>query len=407
MKKWLSVALGIVTATGGFLDAGTIATAGEAGARFGLGLVWVILLATVAIVLLTEMAGRFAAIAKKPYAAAIREHFGFKFFLFPLAGEMIAEALLLAAELGGIAVALSLLTGISWRLLFFVAALLVWALAWRAPFDLIENGPAILGLMALTFVAGVVVLRGPLPALLPTLWHPQVQQQQLSTYLYLAAAIMGSTISPYILYFYSSGAREEGWSRDSLLVNKVTAIIGMTFGSISMLSLVALSAIYLAPRGITGNTLGTIGLPMAGTFGSVGATLFALALFGTCLGASLEVLLGVSYMISQGFGWEWGENKKPVQTARFKLTILAFLVVAILIGSISSDPLQLALFASSTIALVLPFSLLPVLVVMNDRRYLKDAVNGRWSNIAVLVILVVAFIVALVSIPLEILSGGG
>jgi Mn2+/Fe2+ NRAMP family transporter len=296
MKKWLALTLGIVTATGGFLDAGTIATAGEAGARFGLGLVWVIVLATLAIVLLTERAGRFTAVSKKTYASAIREHLGFKFFLLPLVTEVVAESLLLAAELGGISVALSLLTGISWRILFFAAALLVWVLAWRAPFDLIENGPAVLGIVALSFVGGVVALRGPLPALLPTLWHPQVPQQQLSTYLYLAAAIMGSTISPYILYFYSSGAREEGWSRDSLLVNKVTAVVGMTFGAAAMLALVALSAIYLAPRGIIGNTLGAIGLPMAGAFGSVGALLFAVALFATCLGASLEVLLGVSYV---------------------------------------------------------------------------------------------------------------
>lgn len=407
MKKWLSIALGIVTATGGFLDAGTIATAGEAGARFGLGLVWVIVLATLAIVLLTEMAGRFAAVSKKPYASAIREHFGFKFFLLPLVTELIAEALLLAAELGGIATALSLLTGISWRILFFGAALLVWVLVWRAPFDLIENGPAVLGLVALSFVGGVVALRGPLPELLPTLWRPPVQQQQLSTYLYLAAAIMGSTISPYILYFYSSGAREEGWSRNSLLVNKVTAVLGMSFGAVSMLALVTLSALYLAPRGITGNTLGAIGLPMAGAFGSVGAILFAVALFATCLGASLEVLLGVSYMIAQGFGWEWGENKKPAQAARFNVTLLVFLLVAVVVGTIGSDPLQLALLASSTIALVLPFSLMPVLVVMNDARYLRDQVNGRWSNIAVLVILLLASVVALVSIPLEILSGGG
>jgi Mn2+/Fe2+ NRAMP family transporter len=280
-------------------------------------------------------------------------------------------------------------------------------LAWRAPFDLIENGPAVLGIVALSFVGGVVALRGPLPALLPTLWHPQVPQQQLSTYLYLAAASMGSTISPYILYFYSSGAREEGWSRDSLLVNKLAAVVGMTFGAAAMLALVALSAIYLAPRGIIGNTLGAIGLPMAGAFGSVGALLFAVALFATCLGASLEVLLGVSYMIAQGFGWAWGENKKPAQAARFNTTILAFLLAAVVIGAIGSDPLQLALLASSTIALVLTFSLLPVLVIMNDRRYLKDQVNGRWSNIAVLVILLLASLVALVSIPLEILSGGG
>src|SRR5438309_4535831 len=131
MKKWLSITLGIVTATGGFLDAGTIATSGESGAKFGLGLIWAIVVATIAIILLVEMVGRFTAVSQKTYADAIRENFGFKFYLLPLTSELIAESLLLTAELGGISIALSLFTGISWHFLFPVSALLVWLLAWR------------------------------------------------------------------------------------------------------------------------------------------------------------------------------------------------------------------------------------------------------------------------------------
>src|SRR5207248_8933374 len=160
MKKWFSITLGIVTATGGFLDAGTVATAGEAGARFGLGLIWAILIATLAIILLVEMVGRLTAISKKTYADAIRENFGFKFYLLPLTSELIAESLLLAAEIGGIAIALSLFTGISWHYLFPVAALLVWILSWRAPFNLIENGPALLGLITISFLVAIVALGG-------------------------------------------------------------------------------------------------------------------------------------------------------------------------------------------------------------------------------------------------------
>src|SRR5690242_21546781 len=130
MKKWFGLGLGIVTATGGFLDAGTVATSGEAGAKFGLGLIWAVVIATIAIILLVEMVGRFTAVSRKTYADAIREDFGFKFFLLPLTSEIIAESLMLTAELGGIAIALSLFTGISWRLLFPVAALLVFLTSW-------------------------------------------------------------------------------------------------------------------------------------------------------------------------------------------------------------------------------------------------------------------------------------
>ncbi len=405
-KKWLSIALGIVTATGGFLDAGTIATAGEAGARFGLGLIWSILIATIAIILLVEMIGRFTAVSQKTYADAIRENFGFKFYLLPLASEIIAESLLLAAELGGIAIALSLFTGISWHYLFPVAALLVFAMAWRAPFDWIENAPALLGLLTLSFVIGIIALGGPPRELLPTLWRPPIQQGELGDYLYLTAAILGSTVSPYMLYFYSSGAREENWSGSSLLLNRVTAIAGMGFGSLGSISLVILAAIVLNPLNLNSNTLGEIGLTMAKPFGPIGALLFAAVLFATCLGAALEVVLGVSYNIAQGFGWEWGENKKPVEAARFNLVIIIFLVIAFVIGLAGIDPLQLALLASTVIALFLPISLSPLLILMNDHNYLGDKTNGRFTNIAMICILLIAFVVAIVSIPLEIISGG-
>lgn len=406
-KQWLSITLGIVTATGGFLDAGTIATAGEAGAKFGLGLIWAILVATVAVILLVEMVGRFTAVSKKTYADAIRENFGFRFYLLPLTSELIAESLMLAAELGGISIALSLFTGIPWHVLFPFAALLVWVMAWRAPFNLIENGPALLGLVTLSFIAGIVALGGIPTHLLPTLWHPNFQQGTVADYLYLVAAILGSTISPYLLHFYSSGAREEHWSAGSLLVNRVTAVMGMGFGSMGSIALVVLSAIVLQPLQVGSSTLGELGLVMAMPFGVIGSLLFEVVLFATCLGASLEVLLAVSYNIAQGFGWEWGEDKKPAEAARFNLVITIFLLIAVVIGLIGIDPLRLALFASTVIALFLPISLVPFLILMNDRQYLGERTNGRVTNILMVCILLMALLVALVSLPLEILTGGG
>jgi len=407
VKKVFAIALGIVTAIGGFLDAGTVATSGEAGAKYGFGLIWAVILATIEIILLVEMVGRFTAVSQKTYADAIREKFGFKFYLFPLASELIAESLLLAAELGGVAIALSLLTGISWHYLFPVAALLVLVLVWSASFDIIENGPALLGLVTLSFLVGVILLGPPKLTLLQTLWKPPVQQGQFADYLYLVAAILGSTISPYLLYFYSSGAIEEHWSGKSLLLNRVTAIVGMGFGSIGSLALLILSAIVLRPLNMQAGTLGEIGLALAKPLGIVGSYLFAVALFATCLGAALEVTLAVSYNVAQGFGWEWGQNQNPVQTARYYTFMIVFLLIAVIIGLTGTDPLQLALFASTVIALFLPISLSPFLFIMNDPAYLKDKTNGWFDNTAIILILLIAFAVAIVSIPLEIITGGG
>ena len=191
------------------------------------------------------------------------------------------------------------------------------------------------------------------------------------------------------------------------MLNRVTAILGMGFGSMGSIALVVLAAIVLQPLNISSNTLGELGLVMAKPFGIIGSLLFAIVLFTTCTGAALEVVLGISYNIAQGFGWEWGENKKPVEAARFNLVITIFLIVAVIIGLIGIDPLQLALFASTVIALFLPISLSPFLILMNDPQYLDDKTNGRFTNIATSGILLLAFVVALISLPLVIITGGG
>jgi Mn2+/Fe2+ NRAMP family transporter len=112
VKKLLEIALGIVTSIGGFLDVGAIATALQAGASFKFSLVWAIVLGTICVMFLVEMSGRLAAVSKHSVAAAIRQRFGFNYFIGPLIAEIVVDFLVLGAEIGGVCIALQLLTGI-------------------------------------------------------------------------------------------------------------------------------------------------------------------------------------------------------------------------------------------------------------------------------------------------------
>ncbi len=112
MKNIMNVALGIVSSIGGFLDAGAIATAALAGAAFGMQMLWVLVVGTVCVMLLTEMCGRLACVSHHTLADAVRERCGFRYFSFLLIGEVCVDVLVLAAEMGGVAIALHLVTGI-------------------------------------------------------------------------------------------------------------------------------------------------------------------------------------------------------------------------------------------------------------------------------------------------------
>src|ERR1051325_1180827 len=112
MKKLLEITLGSVTSVGGFLEIGSIATAAQAGASFGYQLIWAVVLGTLCIAVLVEMSGRFAAVSKRTICDAMRERFGATFFALPFIVMLGVSLRGLGAEMGGIAVALEMATGI-------------------------------------------------------------------------------------------------------------------------------------------------------------------------------------------------------------------------------------------------------------------------------------------------------
>ena len=144
MKKIFEVALGIVTSIGGFLEAGSIATAAQAGAGFRFQLLWAILLGTICVIFLIEMAGRLAAVSHHPLPSAVRERFGFNYYVIPLIAETIVDVLVLASEIGGACIGLQLMTGIPFSWWALPVALLAWGLLWYGNFSTIEYGVSLL-----------------------------------------------------------------------------------------------------------------------------------------------------------------------------------------------------------------------------------------------------------------------
>ena len=408
MKRYLSVALGILTAIGGYVDVGAIVTAGQAGSKFGFGLIWAMVLGTICIIFLVEMVGRMGAMSDKTYADILREKFGIKFALVPLASELIANFLLLAAEIGGAAFAFYLITGISFQLWTVVVALALWLLLWRGNFSIIENGTSILGLVALCFVVAAFKLGTPWGNAAEEVVLPSISGSGSPLeYFNIAASILGAIVSPYLLFFYSSGSEEEGWTRKMIRSNRVIAVVGMGFGSIAAISIILVSAVALQPLGIQTEQLQTVGLGLVEAFGIWGGCLFAATLFITCFGAATEIALALSFEVTQVMGWKYGEDRKPKNAAIFNLIFPLYIVGSTLLMGLSGiNPVQLTVYATIFTALVLPIVVIPFLAVMNDRMYLRDQTNHWLANTAVLLIIVLAFIISVTSVPLTIITGG-
>ena len=406
MKGLLKIALGVVTGIGGFLDAGTIATFAQAGAVFRFRLLWVAALGTLCIVFISEMLGRLAAISRHTLADAIRERFGIRYHALPLLAELFLDVTVLAAEIGGIAIALKLLTGVGFPWWALPVGLAVWWLLWRGKFETIEDGVALLGLITVCFVWAAWTQHPPLRDLLSGL-RPTLPPDKPAQYWFLAVSMLGSLLSPYVLNFYSAGAVEEGWKEEDLPANRIAAGVGMSFGGGVGAALLIVCAMVLFPRGVEAKTYEEMQAALSLSLGArLGATLFGLSLAVACFGAALQVALNLSYTLAQAFGWNWSEDLQPADDARFAATYTTAILLASIVVAIGFNPLKITMLAMAFNVIVMPALVLPMLMLMNDEDYLGPHTNGWISNIVVSAVTVLGFLLAIVAIPLQIAGGG-
>jgi Mn2+/Fe2+ NRAMP family transporter len=403
VSKLLEIALGIVTGIGGFLEAGSLATAAQAGAAFGFQLGWAIVLGTICIAFLVEMGGRLAAVSHHTLPDAMRERFGIRFFLVPLAAVGLVSFLVLASEIGGVCLALQFASGIGFQWWALPVAGLVWLFLWKGTFGMVEKGASILGLVTLAFVVGAHRLGPPLGQVAAHLL-PSLPQHDSAKYWFMAVSIIGASVSPYLFYFYSAGAVEDGWDESYLGINRLVAGMGMTFGGAVAVAVLVCAAMVLHPLGIEVSRYEQIPLILTTPLGRAGFVLFIASLAIACFGAALEIALQLAYLAAQGFGWRWGENLRPRDAARFTLVYTACLLLAGLVIVTGIDPLKLTVFSMALTALSLPVTVIPLLVLMNDPMYLGERTNGWVSNAAVLAVGLVACVVALVAIPLQLMG---
>src|SRR3954447_8955023 len=151
MKKLLGVTLGIMTALGGFVDLGQIVFTLQAGALFGYGLLWAIALGTIAIVIYMEMCGRIAVVAKEPVFAVIRTRLGYRLGLITLIASNLLNLITCAAEIGGLAILLHLLTGWPERAVLIASCLALAAIIYLSSFQWIERSFGLSGLLMVVF----------------------------------------------------------------------------------------------------------------------------------------------------------------------------------------------------------------------------------------------------------------
>ena len=408
MKRLLGVALGVLTAIGGFVDIGDLVTNAVVGSRFGLSLVWVVGVGVLGICLFANMSGRVAAASGRATFEVIRERLGPRAGLANLSASFLINLMTVTAEIGGVALALQLASSVHYLLWIPVAALAVWLVVWRVKFSIMENVTGLLGLTLIVFAVALFLLKPDWGNLAGQALAPAVPAEETApTYWYYAIALFGAAMTPYEVFFFSSGAVEEGWSIKDLVQSRINVLVGFPLGGLLSVAIAGCAAVVLLPAGIAVTSLSQVILPVAEGAGKVGLAFVLVGLVAATFGAALETTLSSGYTLAQFFGWSWGKFRRPAQAARFHLAMIICLFIGLAVLVTGVDPVLVTEYSVVFSAIALPLTYLPILIVANDPQYMGQHVNGRPVNVLAMVYLVIILAASLAAIPLMIATGAG
>jgi len=338
----------------------------------------------------------------------VRERLGPRAGLLNLAASMAVTLLTFAAEIGGVALALQLATSVNPYLWMPVVGAAVWIVLWRVKFSVLEKAFGLAGLALVVFAVALWELGPDWGELWRQLSRPTVPNDEShATYLYYAVALFGAAMTPYEVFFFSSGGVEERWTARDLGTMRANVFIGFPLGGLLSVAIAGVAAVVYLPQKVQVDSLGQIGMPVGQALGLLGTALVLLGFFAATFGAACETGLSVGYSIAQYLGWQWGKYVPPLRAARFHVVILLSTIAAVGLLLTTADPIMLTEYSVVFSAVALPLTYFPILVVANDRTYLGAHVNGRLANTLGTVYLVVVVVVSVAAIPLMVITRAG
>jgi manganese transport protein len=361
----------------------------------------------VGIIVYSEMCGRVAAISKRPVFDLVRERTGFGAGLATLIASEVVNLLTCAAEIGGVAITLQLLSGLPYRLLILLGVVALVVVSWTLPFEWIERVFGYLGLCLLVFAVAAIKLHPNWDKVAHGFVPGSHSGGSTMVYFYFVVGLLGAAMTPYEVYFYSSGAVEDGWGLKELGLNKVTSIIGYALGGFLSFALMIVAAVLFLPRGIDPQFLGTPPLASADAVGQLGLLLALVGILFAVGGAAIETCFAGAYNLAQFFGWRWGKRERPARASRFALSWLVIFALALLVVMTGYDPVKLTEYSVIFSVVALPLTYLPILLIANDRTYMGSHTNGRLANVLGVVYFAIILLVAVAAIPLLVLTNGG
>ena len=368
-------------------DPSGISTYSMAGAGSGYGLLWTALISFPLMVSLQMMCGRLGMVTGRGLAGVVRRRYS-KWILWSACSLLIvANVINIAADLGGMADAAQMLTGVNslvWLPLYtgFIIVFLIWS-SYRQIARIFKwITLVLLAYVGTAFYAGVDWRQ----ALMATL-RPQPSWSR--EYLAVLVGILGTTISPYLFFWQASQEVEEeraqgrslaqrkGATDEELRRLRVDVFTGMFASNFVMYFIILTTAATLHAHGVlrieTAKQAAEALRPLAGNAAYV---LFALGLIGTGM-LGVPVLAGsCAYAISEAAAWRGSLDKKPRGATKFYGVLAAAMLIGLAIDYAGLDAVKMLFWSAVVNGLLAPPLILLVLLLTSDRSVMGNRISS-------------------------------
>jgi len=377
-------------------DAGGIATYAIAGAQEGYGLLWLLFLITFNLAVIQEMASRMGAVTGKGLADLIRERFGVKVTFFCMLLLLVANLTCTIAEFAGVSAAMELF-GVPPQVSAPIAGAFVWLLVVKGNYKRVERVFLIFCLLFFTYVISGFLAHPHWGEVFSASIRPSFRLD--SSYINLAIALIGTTITPWMQFFLQSAVVDKGLKVEDYAFIKTEVFFGAFFTDFIAFFIIVATAATLYSHGIKVDGAGDAALALRPLAGDYAYILFALGLLNASLMAASILPLSTAYAVCEAFGWESGVDKGFDDAPQFFGLYTGLIVIGASVMLFPGVPLMRIMLLSQTVnGILLPVILIFMIKLINDPEIMGEHVNGHLYNIVTWVTAIVLIIMTVLLI---------
>ncbi len=378
-------------------DAGGIATYASVGAQYGYSLLWALALVTVSLVVVQLQVARMGVVTGKGLAELIREQFGVQWTAIAMAVLLVANGAVTVADFAGIA-ATGELFGLPKGLVVPVMAVVVWLIVVRASYGLAEKIFIALSTVLLSYVVAAFQAGPDWAEVGRQLVTPRVSLElgYLSTFV----ALVGTTITPYMLFYLQSSLSDKGVDVADYPRERADVVTGAVLSDVVALFIIVTTAATLFPIGVQVDSAEAAARALEPLAGANARILFGVGLFGASMLAASVIPLSTAYAVCGAFGWERGVSRRWSEAPIFNGIYTAIIAASAVIVLVPGLPLIAVMVGTQVLnGILLPVVLLFVARLVNDPAVMGSRTNGRvfnalsYATTAVLITLTVALLV--------------